>query len=242
MSSATGARPPSAPVVGCVIPAAGQGERLGGSVPKALRSLSGVTLLEHSIRAIGGCRSVTHIVVATPAEARQEVASIVNSISVSADLSVVDGGGTRAESVRRAVAQLPEATSIILVHDAARPLVPVELVEAVVATVSAGAAAVVPVVPVTDTIKRVDEAGRVIETVDRADLRGAQTPQGFAADVLRAGLAQGPGTATDDAGLVERLGTTVMVIPGDDEAMKVTRPIDLVLAEAILRRRAGRVH
>ena len=228
--------------IGCVIPAAGSGERLGGSVPKALRTLLGVTLLEHSVRAMSGCRAITHIVIAAPAEHIRDMQDIVGSITVAAEVSVVTGGSSRAQSVRLAVAALPSDTSLILVHDAARPLVPVDLVEAVVANVGSGAPAVLPAVPVTDTIKRVDEAGRVIETVDRTHLRGAQTPQGFRADILRSALAQSQDEATDEAGLVELLGVPVLVIPGDDEAMKITRPLDLVLAEAILRRRAGRVH
>jgi 2-C-methyl-D-erythritol 4-phosphate cytidylyltransferase len=140
------------------------------------------------------------------------------------------------------VAALPESCTTILVHDAARPLVPADVIDRVIAAVAAGAPAVVPVVAVVDTIKQVDQAGRVVRTVDRGELRAAQTPQGFTAEVLREMLAAADGEATDDTGLAERLGIPVIVVPGDEEGLKITRPIDLVLAEALVRRRAGRVH
>ena len=152
---------------------------------------------------------------------------------------MVSGGDTRQDSVARALLALPLDVEVVLVHDAARPLAPTALVDAVAAAVHAGADAVVPALPVADTIKRIDEAGAVIETVDRSVLRAVQTPQGFRRDLLtEAHAAADPDEpATDDAGLVEALGRTVMVIPGDDEALKVTRPFDLVVAEAVLARR-----
>ena len=132
-------------------------------------------------------------------------------------------------------------------HGAERPDFPGTLIDAVAAAVMAGADAVVPGIPVADTLKQVDEAGRVNATVDRSSVRAVQTPQGFARAVLEeahvAGAVQAGDeamAATDDAGLVEGLGRTVMVVPGSEEAFKVTRPLDLVLAEAVLaRRRAG---
>ncbi len=128
----------------------------------------------------------------------------------------------------------------MLVHDAARPLVPEELVTAVVASVRSGHPAVVPGLPVVDTIKRVDAASDVEATVDRATLRAIQTPQGFQRSVLQQAHAEADldaAAATDDAGLVERLGLRVHVIPGHEEAFKVTRPFDVVMAEAVLARR-----
>jgi 2-C-methyl-D-erythritol 4-phosphate cytidylyltransferase len=125
---------------------------------------------------------------------------------------------------------------LVLVHDAARALTPPAVVEAVVAALRAGADAVVPVLPVTDTVKRVD-GDRVRVTVDRSDLRVAQTPQGFRREVLAAAHAQAGPAATDDAALVERLGLTVDTVPGSEEAFKVTRPFDLLMAEAVLRGR-----
>lgn len=106
-----------------------------------------------------------------------------------------------------------------------------------IAACEGGAPAVVPGVPVTDTVKQVDEAGRVVRTVPRSDLRAIQTPQGFHAEVLAKALEISSETATDDASLVEQLGVPVLVVPGHHDALKVTRPHDLMTAEAILRKR-----
>jgi 2-C-methyl-D-erythritol 4-phosphate cytidylyltransferase len=154
------------------------------------------------------------------------------------EIRVVPGGATRQESVALALAALPEDCGIVLVHDAARALTPVELVESVVAAVRSGREAVIPVLPVADTVKSVDGAV-VTGTVDRSQLRAVQTPQGFTREVLaKAHAAADPeAPATDDAGLVEALGLPVHTVPGHAEAFKVTTPFDLVLAEAVLRRR-----
>jgi 2-C-methyl-D-erythritol 4-phosphate cytidylyltransferase len=155
-------------------------------------------------------------------------------------LVVVAGGETRQDSVAAALRALPAEVDVVLVHDAARPLAPSDLVDAVAATVRSGASAVVPGVAVADTVKQVDPAGRVEATLDRSVLRAIQTPQGFRRDVLEAAHARASSVATDDAGLVEALGETVLVVAGSEEAFKVTRPIDLLMAEAVLaRRRAG---
>lgn len=227
---------------GCVIPAAGRGERLGGAIPKALRELGGATLLEHSLRAMAACRCVTHVVVAAPHDRVEEFRRITDGVSLSPDVLVVSGGVTRTDSVRRGLASLPAGLDVVLVHDAARPLVPLEVVDSVVSAVVAGAPAVIPVVPIADTVKRVDAAGRVVETLDRTTLRAVQTPQGFTPTVLAEALADVRGEATDDAGYVEALGVPVIVVPGHEESLKVTRPLDLAVAETLLRRRrVGRV-
>lgn len=159
-------------------------------------------------------------------------------------LTVVAGGANRQESVRRALQAVPRDINVVLVHDAARPLVPVALVESVAAAVHAGADAVIPVLPVTDTVKQVDASGVVVATPPRSELRAVQTPQGFARPVLERAHAVdpdelGPDGATDDAGLVERLGVAVRVVDGADEALKVTRPMDLLIAEALLAQRGA---
>ena len=158
-----------------------------------------------------------------------------------ANVVIVAGGATRQQSVALALAHLPDEVDVVLVHDAARPLVPAELVDAVTSAVRAGAPAVIPVLGVADTIKQIDEGGRVVRTLDRSELRAVQTPQGFDRALLahahELAQQQGIDDVTDDAGLVERLGHTVVVIPGHEEAFKVTRPFDLVVAEAVLARR-----
>ena len=227
-----------------IVAAAGRGERLGSGAPKALRLLVGEPLLVHSVRSLVAALSLDLLVVAAPPDAVSEVrALLADVVPERVGLMVVPGGSSRQDSVRRALEVLPDDVEVVLVHDAARCLVPVELVEAVVAAVRAGAAAVVPGLPVADTVKRVDD-GRVVETVDRSALWGAQTPQGFSRVVLmaahQAAELDDAGPATDDAGLVERMGGTVVLVPGSDEAFKVTRPIDLLLAEALLGEREKR--
>ena len=197
-------------------------------------------MLVHAVRAVAASRSVDLVVVAAPGDQVDAVSAMLADNGVSADVTVVTGGETRQDSVARALLALPEDVDVVLVHDAARPLVPEELVSAVVASVRAGNAAVVPGLPVVDTVKEVDASDDVVRTVDRSVLRAVQTPQGFRRDLLQrahaaADLDDAP--ATDDAGLVERIGGRIHVVPGHEEAFKVTRPFDIVMAEAVLARR-----
>ena len=216
--------------VGVLVPAAGSGLRLGPGDPKALRLLAGEPLLVHAVRGLRAAPSVGPVVVAAPPAEVDAVCALLEPWSV----RVVPGGAERQDSVRRALSALDPAVELVLVHDAARCLTPVALVEAVVAALRAGAEAVVPVLPVADTVKAVD-GDRVTATLDRASLRATQTPQGFRRDVLeRVHGSTGP-ALTDDAGLVEAAGGRVTTVAGADEAFKVTRPVDLVLAEALLR-------
>lgn len=229
--------------VAAIVPAAGRGDRLGPGQPKALRTLGGVPLLVHAIHALAQARLVEHVIVAAPPEEVAQVRALLALEELGAEISVVAGGAERQESVALALDTLAESVDIVLVHDAARPLAPSELVDAVAQAVRDGADAAIPALPVADTIKRV-EAGvtseTVTETLDRGALRAIQTPQGFRRHVLaeaHAAAARDGILATDDAGLVERLGVKVAVVPGSEEALKVTRPLDLVIAEAILARR-----
>lgn len=224
-----------------LVPAAGRGERLGPGTPKALRTLGGIPMLVHAVRALAASRVVDVVVVAAPEESLDEVRSLLDAQDLGADVSVVTGGETRQDSVARALLTLPDDVAIVLVHDAARPLVPTDVVTAVAAAVAEGHPAVVPALPVVDTIKQVDEADEVVRTIDRGPLRAIQTPQGFDRAVLQRAHAEADLGVTDDAGLVEALGVPVLVIPGHEEAFKVTRPFDIVVAEAVLaRRRASR--
>lgn len=228
-----------------VVPAAGSGVRLGGGTPKALRELGGVPMLVHAVRRMAAAEAVSLVVVAAPPGDVAGVRALLADVTHDTELRVVPGGASRQESVALGLAALDPDVDVVLVHDAARPLAPPDLAESVLAAVRGGAEAVVPGTPVVDTVKRVDAAGVVVETVDREPLRAVQTPQGFRRSVLeRAHAAAGAGddgvraaaVATDDAGLVEALGVPVLLVPGRDEALKVTRPLDLVLAEALLAR------
>jgi 2-C-methyl-D-erythritol 4-phosphate cytidylyltransferase len=205
--------------------------------------LGGVPMLVHAVTALSRARLVDLVVVAAPPDGVAEVEALLALHDIGADLLVVAGGEHRQDSVARALEALPPEVDVVLVHDAARPLAPSELVDAVAGAVLAGHSAVVPGLAMTDTVKRVRPHGRgaddqepeqVVETVQRIDLRCIQTPQGFDRALLVKAHAAADSLATDDAGLVERLGLPVVVVPGSVEAFKITRPIDLLLAEAVL--------
>jgi len=197
-------------------------------------------LLVHAVRALVQSRSVDVVVVAAPPGDVAAVRGLLDDHELPKEVDVVAGGSTRQESVRLALVSLPEDVDVVLVHDAARPLVPAELVDAVAQAVRAGADAVVPTLPVNDTIKQVDDNGDVVKTVDRASLRAVQTPQGFRRSALeRSHVAADGEVATGDAGLAELAGIAVRTVRGSAEALKVTHPIDLVFAEALLARRRG---
>jgi 2-C-methyl-D-erythritol 4-phosphate cytidylyltransferase len=176
---------------------------------------------------------VERIVVAGPADHLDDVRRVLTDLPCLMD--VVAGGATRQESVRLAIAAIPNDIGLVLVHDAARPLVPPVVVTRVIDALQRGAVAVVPVVTVADSLRAVDEAGST-SPVDRSRIRAVQTPQGFSRWVLSAAHERATDVdATDDAGLVERQGHSVVVVEGHPLAFKVTRPLDLLLAEAVLR-------
>ena len=216
-----------------IVVAAGSGTRFTeGTVardadsPKQFTVLGGARVVDHAVRAaLDACDAV--VLVLAPGVAWDGAAVA----------AVVIGGATRADSVRAGLAAIPESAEIVVVHDAARPLAPRRLFDAVVAAVDAGADAAIPAVPVIDTIKRVD-GDRVLATVPRDDLVAAQTPQAFRARTLRAAHASAP-DASDDAGLIEACGGTVVIVPGEATNMKVTTPGDLVVASALLASWAG---
>ncbi|VDR37891.1 2-C-methyl-D-erythritol 4-phosphate cytidylyltransferase [Tsukamurella paurometabola] len=190
-------------------------------------TLQGRSLLERAVDGLFASGVVDEVVVMVPADMLSAARDLVPRARV------VVGGAERTDSVRAGLAAAGDA-ELVLVHDAARPLTPAPMIGRVVAALRAGAAAVVPVLPVADTIKRVDADGAVEATVDRADLRAVQTPQGFTAAALRAAYDAAPGAlATDDAGLVERAGGTVVTVPGDALAMKITTAFDLRVAEIL---------
>lgn len=217
--------------VAAVVLAAGRGERMGGELPKALLLLAGEPLIVHAVRGLRAAPSVGQLVVAAPPERVEQFQGLLQPY----DVLVVAGGAQRQDSVRLALAALNPDVDLVLVHDAARALTPVAVIQAVVGALRAGAEAVIPVLPIADTVKRVAGDG-VVDTLDRVDLRAVQTPQGFTRQLLVQAHAQ-PGAATDDAALVEQLGRTVVTVAGSDESFKLTRPFDLLVAEAVLRAR-----
>ena len=176
------------------------------------------------------------MVVVAPAEHRDRVRDLTSALPIPKGVQVrsVAGGATRSASVARGLAALSSGIGIVLVHDAARALAPVEVFDRVVAHVRAGHSAVIPVLPVADTIKAVDPLGRVRQTLERSTLRAVQTPQGFLRETLEHAHAVPGGEITDDAGMVERLGGTVSTVPGDPAALKITTAHDLRVAGTFL--------
>jgi 2-C-methyl-D-erythritol 4-phosphate cytidylyltransferase len=212
--------------------AGGSGRRFGAT--KQFLELAGRPVVAWSVDA---ARAVADgVVVVVPAEG----GAIGSEWKPDAD-RIVTGGSTRASSVRAGLEAVPEDAAIVVVHDAARPLASPALFEAVVAAVHDGAPGAVPVVALGDTLKRA-ERGVVVGTVDRSGMVSVQTPQAFAADVLREAHADGP-EATDDAALLERIGATVHTVDGDPQNLKITHPGDLDVCEALVevmsRRRPG---
>nr|WP_205864063.1 2-C-methyl-D-erythritol 4-phosphate cytidylyltransferase [Planosporangium mesophilum] len=222
--------------VAVLVPAAGQGIRLGPGGPKALRSLRGEPLLVHAVRRVAAAPCVGCVVVAAPADSVAAVRDLLSSVHEHVELLVVAGGTTRQESVAAALGAVPDRYDIVLVHDAARALTPPELVERVAAAVRDGHAAVIPALPVVDTIKHVQPNGEVLATLDRSALRAAQTPQGFLRSVLVEAHAAAVDDHTDDAGMAEKMGVPVWTVPGEELALKITRPLDLAIAELLLDR------
>lgn len=222
----------SSGTVVAVVPAAGSGERLGAGIPKAFCEVDGRTLLDRAVGGLLASEVVDHVVVAVPAALVDEAKR-----SLGERATVVAGGADRTTSVSLALAAISGDPGFVLVHDAARALTPPALIVRVVDALRAGHDAVVPGLPLHDTIKAVDANGVVLGTPERAGLRAVQTPQGFARGLLlRAYQRAGTAEFTDDASLVEHVGGQVQVVDGDPLAFKITTPLDLLLAEAIVRR------
>ncbi|KKC04158.1 2-C-methyl-D-erythritol 4-phosphate cytidylyltransferase [Mycobacterium nebraskense] len=222
----------SSGTVVAVVPAAGSGERLGAGIPKAFCEVDGRTLLDRAVSGLLESGVVDHVVVAVPAARADEAKRTLGERA-----TVVAGGADRTTSVSLALAALAGDPEFVLVHDAARALTPPALIVRVVDALRAGHNAVVPALPLHDTIKAVDANGVVLGTPERAGLRAVQTPQGFARDLLmRAYQRAGTADFTDDASLVEHVGGQVQVVDGDPLAFKITTQLDLLLAEAIVRR------
>ena len=216
-----------------ILVAAGEGSRLGGDRPKAFAGLAGRPLLAESLERLDASDWIDALVVVAPPEWEEPSILLAEELVASKVASVVTGGATRAESVRNGLAEVPDEALVVLVHDAARPLVEDDLIERLLVRLGEGFDGVVPALPLSDTIKRVD-GGVVVETVPRDELVAAQTPQTFIADRLRAAYRGDLAGATDCAWLVERAGGRIGVVEGDPRLVKVTTTDDLELVQRLL--------
>ena len=218
-----------------VIVAAGKGERLGAAVPKAFFPIASRTLLSHAVERALGASGLLQLIVAAPAELLSEARMTIENLAGESriQIDVVAGGDSRQQSIANALVQLNPDVDVVLVHDAARAFAPTAVFDRVAAAVRSERRGVVPVGQVVDTIKRV--AGDIVlETVDRTELRAAQTPQGFIAEQLQAGYQNAEADHTDDAALMQSLGHEVGFVTGDPAAFKITTPADVDRAYALL--------
>lgn len=224
------------PRCAALVPAAGSSSRMGG-VNKLLEPLDGVPVLARTLTALQLAEDVDEIVVAAREEDLVEISRLCKTYGIGKCTKVVRGGETRAHSVLLAALEVSSKTDLLAVHDGARPLASPELIDGVIrAAAKTGAAA--PALPVKDTVKSVREDGSVAETYDRQALRAVQTPQVFEGSLLKAALqaaVEGEIPVTDDCSAVERLGKLVYLVEGSEENLKITTPVDLVFAEALLR-------
>jgi 2-C-methyl-D-erythritol 4-phosphate cytidylyltransferase len=217
--------------VWAVLAAAGRGERLGQDRPKAFARLGQLPLLAESLRRLDECDSIDAIVVVAPPGWEEPAILLAEEIGASKVSASVAGGETRSASVRAGLAEVPEDAAVVLVHDAARPVLPPGLVERLLEALAEGFDGAVPAVPVADTIKRARD-GVVLETPARDELVAVQTPQAFVATVLRAAAAAGEGS--DCASLVEASGGRIKVVAGDERLLKVTTAADLERVASML--------
>jgi 2-C-methyl-D-erythritol 4-phosphate cytidylyltransferase len=221
--------------VGVIIPAAGGGTRMGG-VSKPFLELAGKPLLLHCLEAFLAVPDVQKIVVALPQAALAESQKFFGSDRI----AIVEGGAQRGDSVRAGFEAMPADMDVIVVHDAARPLLSRAMIDAVIELAADGTCATIAL-QVSDTLHRVNSEGVIIETPDRAEFWRAQTPQAFPRSVLEQAYQRlvDVSGATDEAGLVVAAGFHVHVVPGDPSNIKITTPEDLELAEAALARRGA---
>ena len=226
------------PLCTAIVPAAGSSTRMGGE-NKLLMHVACVPVLKRTLQAIDKTELVTEIIVATREDTLEEVAQLVKDAGLRKKVKVVCGGATRTESVLAAAVEADPKSEFLAVHDGARPLVLPEDFDHVI-RYACNTYAAAPAVAVTDTVKVADETGLITDTPDRSKLFAVQTPQVFQADLLKAALqavVRDGVTVTDDCAAVERLGKHVYLTEGNRENIKITTPLDIAIAEAILMRR-----
>lgn len=229
------------PYCAALVAAAGSSNRMGGT-DKLMECLDGVPVLVRTLTALQMAASVDEIVIAAREDALVDIAELCKTYGITKCKKVVRGGESRCHSVLLAALEASPQTRLLAVQDGARPLVTPVLIDRV-AEAAAKCDAAAPAVPVKDTVKTVAADGAVLDTPDRSTLRAVQTPQVFSAELLKAALQsalENDIPVTDDCSAVERLGKTVYLIDGDEENIKITTPIDLVVAEAILVEREAR--
>jgi len=209
-----------------IIAGAGSGHRLGADLPKALVKLLDKTLVEHAVNSLAPVAQL--IVVTAPAGFEDQFKTILGD-----QVTVITGGVLRSDSIRLALNEIGSEYEFVLVHDAARAIASTQLAKDILAQLEKGEQAVIPALDVVDTIKEIDVNGYVRNTLERANLRTVQTPQGFSKSVL-AHAHQSAEDATDDAALVEAIGVKVKVISGEERALKITNKSDLARAIQIL--------
>jgi 2-C-methyl-D-erythritol 4-phosphate cytidylyltransferase/2-C-methyl-D-erythritol 2,4-cyclodiphosphate synthase len=229
------------PRVAVIVVGAGSGTRLGLNVPKAFVSLAGRPNLSRALESVFAMKESVQVIVTVPSSFAGVAKELISAVPGRNDResTVILGGSTRQESVAAALAVLEPSVEVVLVHDAARPLTPSAIFDSVVAHVRSSGAGVVPGLPVTDTIKRTDGYGLIVETVDRSILAAVQTPQGFPRTQLVAAHAAAHEEFTDDAALVAAAGYPVSVIEGDHLAFKITTAWELHRAEQLFMTPAG---
>jgi len=219
--------------VWAILAAAGRGDRLGLDRPKAFAPLNDRPLIAEPLERLDASDWIERIVIAAPPEWEEPCILVAEEIAAGKVAETVTGGEARSESVRNALAEIPDEAAIVLVHDAARPLVIDEVIERVITALDDGWDGAVPALPISDAVKRVDGEA-VSETLDRRGLVAVQTPQAFVASVLRQALAGDVSSAPDCASLVEARGGRVRVVEGDRRLVKVTEPSDLELVASWL--------
>jgi len=230
--------------IAAILPAAGMGTRMGAETPKQFLELNGTPIVILSLRRIASCPLVTDLIVATRADEVQRLEARIAKEKFKQPVRVVKGGDSRQDSVAAALREVPNDTEIVLVHDAVRPFVTVEQITRVIEE-ARGCQAAILGIPAMDTVKEVkraslpEDVALITGTIPRERLVLAQTPQGFATKLLKEAFARAQSdgvSASDEAGLVERLGHDVHVVLGSERNMKITKPADMELARFYLDR------
>jgi 2-C-methyl-D-erythritol 4-phosphate cytidylyltransferase len=231
-----------------ILPAAGLGTRMGAETPKQFLELDGTPLVIHTVRRVASCALITDIVVATRADVVASLEASLRAEKFQQRVSVIRGGDSRQESVTQALQQVPEDAELVLVHDAVRPFVTVEQIARVIEEARRCKAAILGI-PAMDTVKEVkraslpEDVALITGTIPRERVVLAQTPQVFAAKLLKEAFAKAAAdgvNASDEAGLVERLGHDVHVVLGSERNIKITKPADMELAKFYLERERAR--